>query len=152
MHHAEALSLAEEALNALAPHCERIEIAGSVRRMKPDVKDIEICAIPRMVPAGLFGDTLEVDPAFCATVNQWPKVKGEPTGKYTQRVLPGGMKLDLFIATADNWGWQLALRTGSADFNQRVMLPALKARGYVLDEGAIWRDGQVVPTPEETDL
>ena len=32
MKHAEALILAEEALNALKPSCERILIAGSIRR------------------------------------------------------------------------------------------------------------------------
>jgi DNA polymerase/3'-5' exonuclease PolX len=90
MHHAQALILAEEALNALKPYCERALIAGSIRRMKPEVKDIELVAIPKQVPAGLFGDTLEVDPDFCAAVCRWPKVKGEPTGKYTQRGLPGG--------------------------------------------------------------
>jgi DNA polymerase/3'-5' exonuclease PolX len=152
MKHAEALALAEEALNALKPHCEKILIAGSIRRMKPEVKDIEICAIPRMVPAGLFHDELEVDPDFCAAVRRWHKVKGEPTGKYTQRVLPGGMKLDLFIATPDNWGWQLCLRTGSAGFNEYKMLPALKARGYASKDGYIQHNGEVIPVREETDL
>ena len=152
MKHATALTLAEDALTALTPHCERILIAGSIRRLKPEVKDVELLVIPKHVPAGLFGDALEVDPDFCAAVNQWPKVKGEPTGRYTQRVLPGGMKLDLFIANPENWGYQLCLRTGSAGFNRKKMLPALKRRGYVLDEGYIWRDGQVVLTPEETDV
>jgi DNA polymerase/3'-5' exonuclease PolX len=152
MQHAQALILAEDAMHVLAPHCERILIAGSIRRLRPDVKDIELLVIPKHVPAGLFSDELEVDPDFCAAVNHWRKVKGEPTGKYTQRVLPGGMKLDLFIATPDNWGWQLCLRTGSAGFNAHVMLPALKRHGYVMEQGAIWRNGQVVPTPEETDV
>jgi DNA polymerase/3'-5' exonuclease PolX len=152
MKHAEAFALAEEALTALKPHCERILIAGSIRRLKPEVKDIEICAIPRMVPAGLFNDELEVDPDFCATVNQWPKVKGEPTGRYTQRRLPGGIALDLFIANPDNWGWQLALRTGSSAFNQHVLLRALTQQGYTTSDGHIQREGQVVPIPEETDL
>jgi len=152
MQHAQALILAEDARNALTPYCERICIAGSIRRQRPEVKDIELVCIPRMVPGGLFGDELEVDPGFCEVVNQWRKVKGEPTGKYTQRILPGGMMLDLFIANPDNWGWQLCLRTGSAGFNEHVMIPALKARGYLSEKGHIQRDGQIIPTPEETDL
>jgi DNA polymerase/3'-5' exonuclease PolX len=152
MKHAEALALAEEALNALKPHCERILIAGSIRRLKPEVKDIEICAIPRMVPAGLFNDELEVDPDFCATVNQWPKVKGEPTGRYTQRRLPGGIALDLFIANPDNWGWILCLRTGSSDFNQKMLLHAMHQQEYTSDQGTLQREGQAIPTPEETDV
>jgi DNA polymerase/3'-5' exonuclease PolX len=152
MKHAQALILAEDALNALKPYCERIFIAGSIRRMKPEVKDIEICAIPRMIPAGLFSDTLEVDPDFCTVVNQWRKVKGAPTGKYTQRVLPGGMILDLFLANPDNWGWILCLRTGSSDFNQQVFLHAMHQQHYTSDGGTLrWR-GQVLPTPEEVDV
>jgi DNA polymerase/3'-5' exonuclease PolX len=152
MKHGQALILAEDALNALAPYCDRICIAGSIRRQRPEVKDVELLAIPRMVSAGLFGDELEVDLDFCAVVRRWQKVKGEPTGKYTQRVLPGGMVLDLFIAKADNWGWQLALRTGSAAFNQHVLLRALTQQGYTASDGYIQREGQVVPIPEETDL
>src|SRR5215208_7327083 len=104
MKHAGALAIAEDALNAIKPHCTRILIAGSIRRLKPEVKDIELLVVPRMVPAGLFNDELEVDPDFCASVKRWHKVKGEPTGKYTQRMLPGGMKLDIFIVEADSWG------------------------------------------------
>jgi hypothetical protein len=43
----EAKLLADSLVEAMAPFCERIEIAGSVRRKKPVVKDIEICVIPR---------------------------------------------------------------------------------------------------------
>ena len=42
----------------LAPACARIEIAGSIRRGKPAPKDIELVAIPVLVPrrqAMLFG-------------------------------------------------------------------------------------------------
>lgn len=41
-----ALEIAQKVLKKLEPHCERISIAGSVRRMKYDVGDIEIVAIP----------------------------------------------------------------------------------------------------------
>jgi DNA polymerase/3'-5' exonuclease PolX len=152
MQHAQALILAKDALNALTPYCEKILIAGSIRRMKPEVKDIEIVCIPKMVPTGLFNDALEVDPDFCATVKRWHKVKGEPTGKYTQRMLPGGMKLDVFIVNADNWGWILALRTGSSGFNQEVLLHAMHQQGYTSEDGSLHGHGQVILTPEEVDV
>jgi hypothetical protein len=43
---------------------------------------------------------------------------GQPTGKHTRRILPCGMKLDVFMVTADTWGLQLAIRTGSAAFSK----------------------------------
>ncbi len=42
-----ALEIAEKTKELLAPYCERIEIAGSIRRKKPEVKDIELVAIPK---------------------------------------------------------------------------------------------------------
>ena len=102
--HAEALVIAEEALNLLRPYCARILIAGSIRRQRPEVKNCELVAIPKHLDGGLFGDLPEVDPGFVAAVNQWPKVLGERTGRYTQRLLSDNFKLDLFIADAQNWG------------------------------------------------
>lgn len=45
----QAQSIAEELRRELEPGCERIEIAGSIRRKKPEVKDIELCLIPKML-------------------------------------------------------------------------------------------------------
>ena len=46
MKHENALVVATWLVNELRESCDRIEIAGSIRRGKPDVKDIEIVAIP----------------------------------------------------------------------------------------------------------
>ena len=37
---------AEALRELLAPACARIEIAGSIRREKPKVKDVELVAVP----------------------------------------------------------------------------------------------------------
>ncbi len=42
-----AYSIAERVMKLLKPFCDRIEIAGSLRREKEEVKDIEIVAIPK---------------------------------------------------------------------------------------------------------
>ena len=42
----EAHAIAAEIITVLAPHCRRIEIAGSIRRQRPEVGDIEIVGIP----------------------------------------------------------------------------------------------------------
>jgi DNA polymerase/3'-5' exonuclease PolX len=124
------------------------------RRQRPTIGDIEVVCIPQQVPGGLFSDEFTVDPEFCAAVNQWPAVKGQPTGKYTQRSLPGGMKLDLFMADVDNWGLIYAVRTGSATFSHQVLATQWVKRGYKSIEGRLTRlsDGQVIPIREEADL
>jgi DNA polymerase/3'-5' exonuclease PolX len=43
---AEAETLAREVVELLRPACAKIEIAGSIRRRRPDVGDLEIVAVP----------------------------------------------------------------------------------------------------------
>lgn len=45
---ARALALAREFVEAVKPACERIEIAGSLRRCLPWIGDIEVLAVPRL--------------------------------------------------------------------------------------------------------
>jgi DNA polymerase/3'-5' exonuclease PolX len=144
----EALAIAERVRAELAPHCYRIEIAGSVRRRKPQVGDIELVAIPRSYDVGLFESGLAV------VVNRWPKVRGElgPACRYTCRMLPEGIKLDLFFATSRNWGFIFAIRTGPADYSHRVLASGWVRNGYVGKDGMLWKDGLPVDVPEERDL
>ena len=148
----EARAIAERVLAELAPHCERIEIAGSIRRGKPEVGDAEIVCIPRTRTSGLFGDITERDPAFCRAVDQWDRIKGTSHGKYTQRRLPEGISLDLFTATPENWGLILAIRTGSAEFSHSVLAAGWVRRGYHSSGGMLHRGATLVEVREEREL
>jgi len=144
--YAEAKREADAVVELLAPHCERIEIAGSIRRKKSTIGDIEIVAIPKPYDVGLFAN------GIAAVVDQWEPVKGELPCKYTQRILPSGMKLDLFLATPDNWGLILAIRTGSAAFSHKVLASAWTGMGYKSDKGMLHSGGMPVPVREEEHL
>ena len=142
-----AMLIAERVKAELASHCERIEIAGSIRREKPEVGDIEIVAVPKPYDVGLF------ESGIATIVSRWPKVKGELPCKYTQRVLPEGINLDLFFATPDNWGVIYAIRTGSAEYSHRVLAAGWCRKGY-RSEGGVLIDGKgrEVHVREERDL
>jgi DNA polymerase/3'-5' exonuclease PolX len=142
----QALEIAEKTKALLAPHCERIEIAGSIRRRKPDVGDIEIVAIPKPYDIGLF------ESGIVTVVNQWQKVKGELPCKYTQRILPEGIKLDLFFANRENWGLIFAMRTGSAEYSHKVLATEWVKSGYKGKGGYLYSNGERVTIPEEKDL
>jgi len=137
----EAKKTAEKYLNILKLFCQRIEIAGSIRREKPEVKDIEIVCIPQ----DLTG--------FSAEVNKLQKVKGKPSGKYTQRILPEGIKLDLFIANEKNWGLIFAIRTGSADFSHKILACGWVKKGCHSKDGKLSdKQGREIILREEEDL
>ncbi len=61
----EAKSNADAIVETITPFCQRVGIAGSLRRRKPVVKDIEIVAIPkweeRADPDSLFGTPVPVN-------------------------------------------------------------------------------------------
>ena len=142
-----ATEIAERIKAELAPHCDRIEIAGSIRRRKAFVGDIEIVAIPKPYDVGLFAS------GIAPIVNAWPKVRGELPCKYTQRMLPDGIALDLFFATRENWGLIYAIRTGSAEYSHRVLAHGWSVRGFKSVEGVLHNSaGRPVATPEEEDL
>jgi DNA polymerase/3'-5' exonuclease PolX len=149
----QATIIAERVRDELAPHCDkgRCVIAGSIRRRKPEVKDVEIVCIPRQNPIDLFGGQTMACQGFCDAVNVWPAVKGSPLGRYTQRVLPDGIKLDIFIARPETWGLTLAIRTGPREFSTRL---AMRCRqlGYRMEDGELRLHCDSVSVPEERDL
>jgi DNA polymerase/3'-5' exonuclease PolX len=148
-----AKSIADRLKSELEPFCDRIEIAGSIRRQKPEVKDIELVAIPKRISVpDLFGESLQIHPGFIAAVNQYQAVKGTPEGRYTQRKIPDGICLDLFIAHQDNWGLILAIRTGSAEYSHRVLACGWTQKGYTSVNGMLIKYGQQMPVREEKDL
>lgn len=148
----QATEIAERIRAELAPHCERIEIAGSIRRRKSEVGDIEIVCIPKIIEAGWLWSNPEVHPGFCIAVNRYPAVKGKPTGKYTQRRIPSGINLDLFMARPENWGLIYAIRTGSAEYSHRVLATGWCQAGYHSMDGMLVKGFHKIPIREECDL
>lgn len=145
----QAFAVATAVMEELRPHCLRIEIAGSIRRKKALVGDIEIVAIPKPYTTGVS------ESGIALVVNKWVKVKGEMEfgkTKYTQRTLPAGIALDLFIADETNWGLIFAMRTGSADFSHKVLASGWVSRGFKSIGGYMTRDGEKLEVKEEVDL
>lgn len=146
MKYEEAKKIAERVKEELAPHCERIVIAGSIRRKKPEVKDIEIVAIPKPYDVGIF------ESGIATVVKKWKKIKGELPCKYTQRLLPEGIMLDFFIAEPDNWGNILAIRTGSAEYSHRILASEWVSQGYRSEGGYLYKKEGKISLPEEENL
>lgn len=157
--YAEALTIANTLLALLAPVCERIEIAGSLRRQKAEVGDVELVAIPRYeVERDLFGDEVARRSLLDAELRSWPPIRntlakdGDRYKQFTWATMP----IDLFLVTPETWGVLFAIRTGSADFAKWLVTPgwaggALPAGGTIQD-GRLRIHGYPIPTPDEVDL
>jgi len=158
-----AEAIAQELLGYFAPVCDRIEIAGSVRRQKKEVKDIEIVYIPSVGhrAVDLFGTeepyrlpdvTLRnLERMDILVPDQRVKRWGD---KYKRAVhVASGMVVEMFAADADNWGYILALRTGPADFNKLLVTPQVYGGalpfGRRVNGGYVWGSREIVPVPEE---
>ena len=152
----EAKRIAEDIIKVLAPLCERIEIAGSARRKKAEVGDIELVAIPK--PShDMFGNEL---PDHLLDFASWHLLgRVESNGhKYKKIILDAGPQLDLFIVTPPaQWGVIFMIRTGPAEYGHAIVTP--RVHGGLLPshlrvrEGAIWLN-ELAPleTPEESDV
>jgi DNA polymerase/3'-5' exonuclease PolX len=145
-----ARNLAERVVSQLTPYCEKIKICGSIRRHKAEVNDIDIVCLPKTEPVkDLFGMVTEHRRmnGFISAINAMEKVKGDPDGKYTQRLLEG-VKVEIAMAHPDNYGNLVLIRTGNAAFSQWFMNEVLK-RGYNQRDGFLYKRDQMISVPDE---
>ena len=156
MRYEEAFTLALSLKQRLAPYCERIEIAGSVRRRKPECGDIELVAIPKIEPVvDLLGETVcQRSLLDQVLLDRYSVLKGKD--KYKQ-VLVDDVPVDIYIQPDPaTWGVNFTIRTGSADFakwlvTSRFYGGALPGNMRV-EDARIWCMGAVLETPEEQDV
>jgi len=93
----EAERLAQSFIEEIRPFCERIQVAGSVRRKKPEVKDVDLVMIVR----DWFG--------LNATLQKLGKLVLD--GPKLKRVLYKGAQIDMYVATPKTWATLLLIRT-----------------------------------------
>lgn len=163
----EAMIHAQALITAVSGACVRIEVAGSLRREKPEVGDIELVAIPRVeriaVVDGpsLFAPPPGAEPKMSYVNRLWEKLdqlvapdqfakRGEKYRQFMWR----GMQVDLFTAEKGNWGWIYLIRTGSAEFSKHIA-QQLNQYGYTSKEGWVGlKHGpfRPIPTPDESEI
>ena len=155
----QAREILDRLTNELMPGCERIAVAGSVRRGKSDVHDLELVCVPKLVTvADLFGAPANSYSMLDAELHRHylsnRQIKGGE--KYKQFALPEGINLDLFITTTEQWGWIFVLRTGHKDFGHWLVTPRRYSGalpGYIKPQGGWLTNGNgPIRTPEESDV
>jgi len=116
-----AKRIAKEVIKRLNPYCQRIEVAGSVRRRKYKVNDIDFV----LIPSDLWNLNQEI--------LKLGRVK--MSGNKIMRVMVGLVQVDLYFADEETWATLLLIRTGSKENNIRLATLAKKKRWHLAASG-----------------
>ena len=139
---AEARAVAVQLVDALRAHggVERIEVAGSLRRMRETVKDVDIL-VTSTEPTRVF-DTLVGLPSVVGVGG-----RGDTRASVRHQ---GGLAVDVRVVAPEAFGAALQYFTGSAEHNVRLREMAVRQRLKISEYGVFEEAGRrVAGTTEE---
>lgn len=171
-----ARQAALEFVEHIADACEKVEIAGSIRRHAEMVGDMEIVCVPRQMPStqmDLTGVRLGGKDALMERMHVLGRkglidtnrssgaVKAAPFGpRYYHTTYPMHVDgklmefpVDLFaVLPPASWGTTLLIRTGCAVFSKWIV-QCRRGAGFVFKDGHLEHVSRgTIPTPEERDV
>lgn len=135
-----AQKVADAVVKQLSPYCQKIEVAGSVRRQKPQVHDIDLVLVPNDL-WNLHNKIMELG-----------QVK--MSGSKIIRAMIGDIQVDIYFAEPKTWATLLLIRTGSAENNIRLASLA-KKKGWRLaasGDGLFDENGQRIAGDSEESI
>jgi DNA polymerase/3'-5' exonuclease PolX len=156
---AQARAIAERWKQRLQPAFTNLVIAGSIRRQRPEVGDIELVGIPKPVTVpDMFDNQVDIsDEVITNMLEAAGAVLNKNGRRQKQAKLPDGTSLELYIVRPPSqFGVQLVLRTGSEEFSRRIVTQRNK-RGLLpsharVEGGAVWVADAPLEMPNESDF
>ena len=147
-----AKAIAEKIKAILVPACQRVVIAGSIRRQNPEVGDIELLCVPKYIDGvDMLDAKIQTMIHFDMLGYRLNKLGSKVYGPKNKLLvhLPSGFGVDLFSTAEDNWGMALFVRTGPREWNIRAMarFRALGMQGHAY--GGISAAGKEISCPDE---
>lgn len=143
-----AYAAAQWLADLLAPACVRIDVAGSLRRRRRDVGDIDLVAAP-MPDADLFGAVPSGDPSWSGItaierrlVTEEKLIHaggGDRQRRYAVPVAGGTIPLQLWRVPDEEYAGALMVRTGSAAFAKAFVTQRFRG-GRMRDDAVFWRN------------
>ena len=152
-----AADIAGKVIAKLRPNCTRIEVAGSLRRMKSQVGDIELMIVPTEALYAQLDALLEAGKIR----HTGPKLWGEKLRSFNMTTTgsnPLNVQFDLFLQPDPaTWGINMMIRTGCSEFSTRMVtkrsIGGLCPDCYTVKNALVWdQDGVALDTPEEADV
>ncbi len=139
--YAEAYKLASSIKKNLLPYCEQVEIAGSIRRKKETIGDIDLLAISNSPE--------KVMDSFRSC-----GIKTLSTGPTkTIIILKNGLQADLRVLKPEAFGAAFLYFTGPKDYNIEMRKIAIQ-KGYKLSEYGLFdrKTGRLISSKDEKDI
>ncbi len=124
-----AKAIAEKIKAVLESSCERIVIAGSIRRQKPHVGDIELLCIPKYTAGvDMLDAKIQTMIYFDMLGYRLNKLGSKVYGPKNKLLvhLPSGIGVDIFSTKAECWPVALVVRTGGKRTNKEIATRALE--------------------------
>lgn len=146
------LPIAQRVLEGLSDSCTRIEFAGSLRRGKEMIGDVELVVIPDGDKLySLLDQRLLAGKISHTPVKRW--------GSKYRAFIFNGVKFDVFInPDPATFAVNFLIRTGCAEFSHRMV--TMRSAGgwlpecYLVKNARVWdrATGEALDTPEESDV
>ncbi|MDP2886761.1 MAG: hypothetical protein Q8P51_17275 [Ignavibacteria bacterium] len=158
-----ARDIAEDFINQISAACDRIEIVGSLRRLKIVVNDIDILVIPRFIQMEdetLFGGPYQENQLdkqlsqLCLSRDLELKANGSKIKRFLKTVDGDTVPIDLYIATEQTWWTLLLIRTGSRNHNIKLARRAMELRMHLKADGSglLTDAGGIITVHSEEDV
>lgn len=142
---------------ALQEVAEEVKIAGSLRRRKPWVGDLELVVRPRST-TNLFDEATPLVEPIVERLRELGEIKiggrAPDRARFVQIEIDSGVRVDTFIVHPPaEWGTILAIRTGPAELG-RLAVTRMRANGVRCVDGHLVRGAknEPVPTPTEAEF
>ena len=148
---AEVEPLAFKIVSTIEQHWIRVEVAGSIRRRKPTVNDIDLVIQPQS------NSWLKIIKAIRQEFDAVTEKQGQKLATlyvpFSSKQGQGLLQVDLYRASRSTWGILLLIRTGSAEHNIYLAKLAIR-KGYRLaySKGLLNQGGEIIASETEQDV
>jgi len=138
----EVTRLAQKELSILRKYSKKIELAGSIRRRKPNPSDIDFVIIPRNDAA---------KQAIYKHAEKY-KIRARGTQLLSYWLLPRKRaQVDIYFAEPKHYGAMLLFATGPGDYNIALRKKAI-VQGLKLNQYGVWKGNRCKGSRTEQDI
>jgi DNA ligase-1 len=133
-------NLADKLKQEILPYCKKVEVAGSIRRKKPEPRDIDIVVVPK--------DEVAKDAIKNKLLEKAQSVR--LVGDKEISVVVDNTQVDVYFTDEVSYGAMLLFLTGPNVFNISMRKRA-KDMGYLLNQWGLFdrRTGKLIASTEE---